>query len=119
MVMLWGQLGTQSLAAANLAWTWIHFTMVIIEGAQQALYSLVPQALGSRRMTELGTILTSALLWTCVVLVVPIACVWLRLGSIIEAVDKKNQRSAHRSIKKSPIGPTVDKKKIIDRPIGR
>ena len=46
MIMLWGRLGTQRLAAANLAWTWIHFTMVIIEGAQQALYSLVPQAMG-------------------------------------------------------------------------
>jgi Na+-driven multidrug efflux pump len=87
MIMLWGRLGTQRLAAANLAWTWIHFTMVIIEGAQQALYSLVPQAMGSGRTRELGTILTSALLWTCVVLIVPISCVWLRLGSIIEAVE--------------------------------
>lgn len=87
MVALWSQLGTQALASANLAWTWIHVTLVFIDGAQQAQYSLVPQALGSGRKRELGAILTSSLAWTCIILLVPICCVWLKLGDIINVAE--------------------------------
>ena len=86
MVALWSRLGTQALASANLAWTWMHVTLVLIDGAQQAQYSLVPQALGSGRKQDLGAVLTSALAWTCVILLIPICCVWLKLGSIVGAV---------------------------------
>eukprot|EP01048_Picozoa_sp_COSAG05_P025446 COSAG05_NODE_6473_length_951_cov_1.550469_1_plen_253_part_01 len=97
MIALWGRLGTSALASANLAWTWIHVTLVFIDGAQQAQYSLVPQALGSGRKKELGAILTSVTVWTCVILLIPICCVWLKMGSIIESVETLMQGAPQSS----------------------
>jgi Na+-driven multidrug efflux pump len=86
MIRLWGGLGTQSLAAANLAWTWLSFTLVLIQGVQQALYSIVPQAAGAEKNRQVSTMLTASMLWTCVLLL-PIAVGWLFLGEFIRYVE--------------------------------
>ena len=87
MIRLWGGLGTQSLAAANLAWTWLSFTLVLIQGVQQALYSIVPQAAGAEKGRAVSAMLTASMLWSCVLLLLPIAVGWLYLGEFIRYVE--------------------------------
>ena len=87
MIRLWGGLGTQSLAAANLAWTWLSFTLVLIQGVQQALYSMVPQAAGAEKGRSVSAMLTASMLWTCVLLLLPIAVGWLYLGEFIRFAE--------------------------------
>ena len=76
MVRLWAGLGTSSLAAANLAWTWLSFTLVLIQGVQQSLYSMVPQAAGAEKGRQVSTYLTTSMLWTCVFLLLPLVGAW-------------------------------------------
>ena len=47
MQTLWGNLGTIALAAGNLATSYQYLTLAFIYGAQQAIYSMVPQATGA------------------------------------------------------------------------
>lgn len=88
MIRLWAELGTKELAAANLAWTWLAFTLVLVQGVQQALYSIVPQAAGGEKGRQVSSLLTSSMVWTCVILLLPIAVGWLFLGEFIVWAEK-------------------------------
>lgn len=79
----WGNLGTVALAAGNLATSYQYLTLATIYGAQQAIYSMVPQATGAGNNRQVGAQLTMFMLWTCVFLGVPTTLLWYFLGPIL------------------------------------
>ena len=72
----WGQMGSAVSGAGYDAYTGMQFTLVFIFGAQQALYTMVPQATGAGNTAQVGALLQLVLFWTTVVLGVPTALSW-------------------------------------------
>lgn len=60
MQTLWGNLGTVALAAGNLATSYQYLTLATIYGAQQAIYSMVPQATGGALAYDSSTVFFGA-----------------------------------------------------------
>ena len=69
----WGQMGSAVSGAGYDAYTGMQFTLVFIFGAQQALYTMVPQATGAGNTAQVGALLQLVLFWMTVVLGVPTA----------------------------------------------
>lgn len=83
MQTLWGNLGTVALAAGNLATSYQYLTLAFIYGAQQAIYSMVPQATGAGNNKQVGAQLNMFMLWTCVYMGVPTTILWWFMGSLL------------------------------------
>ena len=79
----WGQMGSAVSGAGYDAYTGMQFTLVFIFGAQQALYTMVPQATGAGNTTQVGALLQLVLFWTTVVLGVPTALSWAFMGDLM------------------------------------
>ena len=61
---LFGHLGETDLAAANDTTSMIWFVLVFVMGAQNALYTMVPQAVGAGSRRQVGVVLQVTLFWT-------------------------------------------------------
>jgi Na+-driven multidrug efflux pump len=76
--------GTMQLAAANDMYSGSQMAIVFIFGAQQAVYTMAPQAYGAGNHRQVGIILQMCLFWSLVVLGLPTALAWASMG---EAMD--------------------------------
>jgi Na+-driven multidrug efflux pump len=76
--------GTNQLAAANDMYSGTQFSIVVIFGAQQAVYTMAPQAAGAGNNKQVGVLLQLVLFWSIVVLGVPTALSWIYMN---EAMD--------------------------------
>ena len=65
---LYGHLGETDLAAANDTTSMVWFVLVFVMGAQNALYTMAPQAVGAGSRRQVGVVLQVTLFWTVVVL---------------------------------------------------
>ena len=82
----WGRLGTDALAASSVAESGMGFSLVFIYGLQQAAYTMVPQAMGASNNQQVGALLCTMLVWTCIIVAVPVAVLWSMMGTILYAV---------------------------------
>ena len=62
------------------------FSLVFIYGLQQAAYTMVPQAMGASNNQQVGALLCTMLVWTCIIVAVPVAVLWSMMGTILYAV---------------------------------
>jgi Na+-driven multidrug efflux pump len=83
MEWLWGKLGTTALAAGNYCSTWQTLSLVAIYGGQTALYTMVPQASGAGNSRQVSSVLTMSLLWTCIVLLIPVLAFYWFIADFI------------------------------------
>ena len=56
---------------------------VLIWSAQQAMFSMVPQAAGAGNSKKVSDMLTMSLVWTCVIILIPTCCAYWFLGDMI------------------------------------
>jgi hypothetical protein len=78
--------GTTQLAAANNMYSGTQFSIVVIFGAQQAVYTMAPQAAGAGANKQVGVILQMVLFWSLVVLGLPTALSWIYMGEAMDAL---------------------------------
>ena len=81
---LYGHLGETDLAAANDTTSMVWFVLVFVMGAQNALYTMAPQAVGAGSRRQVGVVLQVTLFWTVVVLgpLTTIACYFMGDGLV-------------------------------------
>jgi Na+-driven multidrug efflux pump len=80
----WGMMGTAYSGAGYDAYSGMQFSLVFIFGAQQALYTMVPQATGAGNEKQVGVLLQVVLLWTTVIMGLPTALSWAYMGELME-----------------------------------
>ena len=80
--IMWGHLSTSALASGALALTFQYNTMVFIMGAQQAIYTMVPQASGAGNLAQVSAQLTMFMLWTCIYMGIPTTVLWWFMGEL-------------------------------------
>lgn len=83
---LTGQMNDTDQAAAYNTYNGQQFTLVLIFGAQQALYTMVPQATGAGRNKQVGVVLQLVLFWVCAVLGLPTFISWIYMGEAMDMV---------------------------------
>lgn len=80
----WGMMGTAYSGAGYDAYSGMQFSLVFIFGAQQALYTMVPQATGAGNERQVGVLLQLVLFWTTIVLGLPTALSWAFMGDLMQ-----------------------------------
>ena len=80
----WGMMGTAYSGAGYDAYSGMQFSLVFIFGAQQALYTMVPQATGAGNEKQVGVLLQLVLFWTTIVLGLPTALSWAFMGDLMK-----------------------------------
>jgi Na+-driven multidrug efflux pump len=81
----WGIMGTAYSGAGYDAYSGMQFSLVFIFGAQQALYTMVPQATGAGNEKQVGVLLQVVLFWTTVIMGVPTALSWAYMGDLMSS----------------------------------
>ena len=56
-------------------------------GAQQSLFTMVPQAAGAGNSKQVSNILTMAMLWTCIVIAIPVGVFYFFMGDLLPLPD--------------------------------
>ena len=81
---LFGHMGETDLAAANDTTSMIWFILVFVMGAQNALYTMAPQAVGAGSRKQVGIVLQLTLFWTVVVLgpITTVCCYYMGDGLV-------------------------------------
>ena len=79
----WGSLGSAVSGAGYDGYAGMMFALVFISGAQQGLYTMVPQATGAGNPTQVGVLLQLVLLWNTVAFGIPTALAWASMGSVM------------------------------------
>ena len=81
---LFGHMGETDLAAANDTTSMIWFILVFVMGAQNALYTMAPQAVGAGSRRQVGIVLQVTLFWTVVVLgpITTVCCYFMGDGLV-------------------------------------
>jgi Na+-driven multidrug efflux pump len=80
----WGMMGTAYSGAGYDAYSGMQFSLVFIFGAQQALYTMVPQATGAGNEKQVGVLLQVVLLWTTIIMGLPTALSWAYMGELMQ-----------------------------------
>jgi MATE family multidrug resistance protein len=114
MQTLWGNLGTVALAAGNLATSYQYLTLAFIYGAQQAIYSMVPQATGAGNNKQVGAQLNMFMLWTCVYMGVPTTILWWFMGPLLADLGLEEGGYGYGYGAGSDGGPVEIDDKVID-----
>jgi Na+-driven multidrug efflux pump len=82
---LFGHMGETDLAAANDTTSMIWFILVFVMGAQNALYTMAPQAVGAGSRKQVGIVLQLTLFWTVIVLgpITTVCCYFMGDGLVL------------------------------------